>query len=97
MHPLIDGDNIGTKLSNFLLGFCEIRVQGSQVSFQVLATGMGHDNEGTQKRGRWDHTENGLCMKCITTIRATSGIQWGKAEIRVLEGGRVHKKKIVEK
>jgi hypothetical protein len=25
-------------------------------------------------------------------IRATSGIQWGKAQIRVLEGGQVHGK-----
>jgi hypothetical protein len=49
MHPLIDGGNIGTELSHFLLGFSEIRVQGSEVSFQVLATGMGHDNEGTRK------------------------------------------------
>jgi hypothetical protein len=29
MHILIDGGNIGTELSHFLLGFCEIRVQGS--------------------------------------------------------------------
>jgi hypothetical protein len=42
---LIDGGNIGIELSqywqywHFLLGFCEIRVQGSEVSFQVLATG----------------------------------------------------------
>jgi hypothetical protein len=49
MHPLIDGGNIGTELSHFLLGFSEIRVQGSEVSFQVLATSMGHDNEGTRK------------------------------------------------
>jgi hypothetical protein len=26
-------------------------------------------------------------------IRVMSGIQWGKAQIRVLEGGRVHEKK----
>jgi hypothetical protein len=49
MHLLIDGGNIGTELSHFLLGFCEIRVQGSEESFQDLATGMGHDDEGTQK------------------------------------------------
>ena len=36
-------------------------------------------------------------MKCITTIRETSGIQWGKSQIRVLEGGRVHEKKILLK
>jgi hypothetical protein len=30
-------------------------------------------------------------VKCITTIRAMKGIHWGKAQIRVLEGGRVHK------
>jgi hypothetical protein len=49
MHILIDGGNIGTELSHFLLGFCEIRVKGSEASFQVLATGMGHDDKGTQK------------------------------------------------
>jgi hypothetical protein len=38
------------------------------------------------KSGTWDHTKNGLWVKCITTIRATSGIQWGKSQIRVLEG-----------
>jgi hypothetical protein len=37
MLVFIDGDNIGTELSHFLLGFCEIRVQGIEVSFQVLA------------------------------------------------------------
>jgi hypothetical protein len=49
MHILIDGGNIGTELSHFLSGFCEIRVQGSEARFQVLATGKGHDDEGTQK------------------------------------------------
>jgi hypothetical protein len=44
MHILIDGGNIGTDLSHFLLGFCEISVQGSEVNFQVLATSMGHDD-----------------------------------------------------
>jgi hypothetical protein len=46
MHFLIDGENIGIELSHFLLGFYEIIVQGI---FQVLATGMGHDDKGTQK------------------------------------------------
>ena len=46
---MIDGGNIGTELSHFLLGLCEIRVQGSEEICQVLATGMGHDDEGTQK------------------------------------------------
>ena len=49
MHVLIDGGNIGTKLSHFLLGLCEIRLQGIEASFQVLAMGMGHDDEGTKK------------------------------------------------
>jgi hypothetical protein len=44
------------------------------------------------KRDGWDHTENGLWVKCITTIRVMRGIQWGKAQIRVLEGGWVHEK-----
>ena len=47
IHLLIDGGNIGTELSHFLLGFCEIRVQGSEASFQVLVTGLGHDDDGT--------------------------------------------------
>jgi hypothetical protein len=40
MHILIDGGNIGTEMTHFLLGFNEIRVQGSEVRFQVLAMGM---------------------------------------------------------
>ena len=47
MHVFIDGGNIGTELSHFLLGLCEIRVQGIEVSFHVLAMRMGHDDEGT--------------------------------------------------
>jgi hypothetical protein len=49
MNILIDGGNIDTELSHFLLGFCEIRVQGNEASFQVLDMGMGHDDEGTGK------------------------------------------------
>jgi hypothetical protein len=49
MHVFIDNGNIGIELSHFLLGFCEIRVQGIEASFQVLATGVGHDEEGTRK------------------------------------------------
>jgi hypothetical protein len=49
MHLLIDGGNIGTELPHFLLGFCEITVQGSEASFQVLTIGMGHDDEQTRK------------------------------------------------
>jgi hypothetical protein len=30
------------------LGLGEIRLQGIEASFQVLATGMGHDDEGTK-------------------------------------------------
>jgi hypothetical protein len=45
----IDGGNIGTELSHFLLGLCEIRVQGIEVRFQVLAMGVGHDEEGTRQ------------------------------------------------
>jgi hypothetical protein len=30
------------------LGLSEIRLQGIEASFQVLATGMGHDDEGTE-------------------------------------------------
>jgi hypothetical protein len=48
LHGCIDGDNIGTELFHFLLGLCEIRLQGIEASFQVLATGMGHDDEGTE-------------------------------------------------
>jgi hypothetical protein len=50
------------------------------------------------KRDEWDHTKNGLWVKCIMTIRETREIQWGRDQIRVLEGGQVHGKiKIVEK
>jgi hypothetical protein len=49
MHVFIDGGNIETELSHFLLGLCEIILQGIEASFQVLATGMGHDDEGTEK------------------------------------------------
>jgi len=49
MHVFIDGGNIGTDLSHFLLGLCEIRLQGIEASFQVLAMGMVHDDEGTEK------------------------------------------------
>jgi hypothetical protein len=49
IHILTNGGNIGNALSHFLLGFCEIRVQGSEVSFQVLAMGMGHGDKGTRK------------------------------------------------
>ena len=49
MHVFIDGGNIGTELSHLLLGLCEIRLQGIEASFQVLATSMGHDDEGTRK------------------------------------------------
>jgi hypothetical protein len=47
MHVFIDGGNIGTDLSHFLLGFCEIRVQGIEASFQFLAMVVGHDEEET--------------------------------------------------
>jgi hypothetical protein len=49
MHLLIYGGNICNELLHFLLGFCEIRVQGSEARFQVLAMGMGHNDEGTRK------------------------------------------------
>jgi hypothetical protein len=46
MHVFIDGEKIGTELPHFLLGLCEIEGQGSEASFQVLAMGVGHDEEG---------------------------------------------------
>jgi hypothetical protein len=49
MHAFIDGGNIGTELSHFLLGLYEIIFQGIEASFQVLAMGMGHDDEGTEE------------------------------------------------
>jgi hypothetical protein len=36
-------------------------------------------------------------VKFSTTIKEKSGIQWGKSQIRVLEGGRVHEKKSFQK
>jgi hypothetical protein len=49
MHGFIDGGNIGIELSHFLLGLCEIRLQCIEMSFQVLAMGMSHDDEGTKE------------------------------------------------
>jgi hypothetical protein len=46
MHVFIDGGNIGTDLPHFLLGLCERKGQGIEVGFQVLATGLGHDEGG---------------------------------------------------
>jgi hypothetical protein len=48
LHGCIDGGNIGTELFHFLLSLGEIRLQGIEESFQVLVTGMGHDDEGTK-------------------------------------------------
>jgi hypothetical protein len=50
MHVFIDGGKIGTDMLHFLLGLCEIRGQGIEASFQVLATGVGHD-EGDNEKG----------------------------------------------
>ena len=44
----IDGDNIGTELSHFLLGLSEIILQVIEATFQVLATGMGHEDKGPE-------------------------------------------------
>ena len=49
LHGCIDGGNIGTKVFHFLLGLGETRLQGIEESFQVLAMGMGHEVEGTEK------------------------------------------------
>jgi hypothetical protein len=49
MHFFIDGGNINTELSHFLLGFSEIRVQGIESRFQVLAMSVGHDEEGKRQ------------------------------------------------
>ena len=49
LHGCINGGNIGTELFHFLLGLYEIRLQGIEEIFQVLATGMGHEDEGTEK------------------------------------------------
>jgi hypothetical protein len=46
--------------------------------------------KGKTERHGWDHTEKGLWVKGITTIRAMRGFQWGKAQIRGLEGVWVH-------
>ena len=57
MHVCIDGGKIGTELPHFLLGLCEIRGQGIEESFQVLAMNVGHDEEGKQK-GMGGTTQN---------------------------------------
>jgi hypothetical protein len=53
MHVFIYGGNIGTNPSHFLLVLCEIRLQGIEVSFQVSAMHMGHDDEGDEKGWVW--------------------------------------------
>jgi hypothetical protein len=40
---------LALKLFHFLLGLDETRLQGVEASFQVLATGMGHEDGGTEK------------------------------------------------
>jgi hypothetical protein len=49
MHVFIDGGNIATELPHFLLGLCENRGQGIEAGLQVLATGVGDDEEGKWK------------------------------------------------
>jgi hypothetical protein len=49
MHVCIDGGNIGSELSHFLLGLYEIRLQGIEVSFQLLVMGMGYVDEGIEE------------------------------------------------
>ena len=51
LHGCIDGGNIGTELFHFFLGLSETRLQGIEASFQVLAMGMGHDDEGIENGG----------------------------------------------
>jgi hypothetical protein len=45
------------------------------------------------KRDKWDHIGNGLWVNFIMNIGATRGIPWGKAQIRMWEWSRVHRKK----
>ena len=40
----IDGGNSSTELFHFFLGLEETILQGVEVSFQVLAMGMGHED-----------------------------------------------------
>ena len=49
MDGCIDGGNIGTELFHFFLGLKETILQGVEASFQVLATGMGHEDGWTEK------------------------------------------------
>jgi hypothetical protein len=49
MDGCIYGGNIGTELFHFFLGLKETRLQGVEATFQVLATGMGHEDGGTEK------------------------------------------------
>ena len=45
----IDGGNNSTDLFHLLLGLDETRLQGVEASFQVLATGMGHEDGWTEE------------------------------------------------
>ena len=49
MYVFINGGNISTEIPHILMGLCESSGQGIEVGFQVLATGVGHDEEGKQK------------------------------------------------
>jgi hypothetical protein len=49
MNFVIDGGNIGTELPHFLLGLYEIRGQGIEAGFKVLAMGVDHDEGGNPK------------------------------------------------
>jgi hypothetical protein len=46
MYIFIDGGKIGTEFPQFLLGLCEVRIQGIEAIFQVLATCVGHAGKG---------------------------------------------------
>ena len=45
----IDGGNNSTELFHFFLGLKETRLQGVEAIFQILATGMGHEDGWTEK------------------------------------------------
>jgi hypothetical protein len=80
MNVFIDGGNIGTEMSHFLLGLYEIRLQGIE-AILVLATSMGHDDEGMKKG--WVGSKYFLKNDRYECDKGEREIQWNRSQIIV--------------
>ena len=77
----IDGGNNSTELFHLFLGLEETRLQGVEASFQVLATGMGHE-DGWTKKGPVG-SKFFPKMIWMNVIREKRWIQWNRSQIMV--------------